>query len=54
MDRGAWWSIVHGVAKEPDTTEVAEHTACEGWREKRGRGAPQLKHSDVSGCQWWW
>ena len=21
MDRGAWWSIVHGVAKELDTTE---------------------------------
>ena len=21
MDRGAWWAIVHGVAKEADTTE---------------------------------
>ena len=21
MDRGAWWSTVHGVAKESDTTE---------------------------------
>ena len=21
MDRGAWWAIVHGVAKESDTTE---------------------------------
>ena len=21
MDTGAWWSIVHGVAKELDTTE---------------------------------
>ena len=21
MDRGAWWAAVHGVAKEPDTTE---------------------------------
>ena len=20
MDRGAWWAIVHGVAKESDTT----------------------------------
>jgi len=20
MDRGAWWSIVHGVAKKSDTT----------------------------------
>ena len=20
MDRGAWWTIVHGVAKESDTT----------------------------------
>ena len=20
MDRGAWWSTVHGVEKEPDTT----------------------------------
>ena len=22
MDRGAWWTIVHGVAKESDMTEV--------------------------------
>ena len=22
MDRGAWWAIVHGVAKELDTTEA--------------------------------
>ena len=21
MDRGAWWVIVHGVAKESDTTQ---------------------------------
>ena len=21
MDRGAWWTTVHGVTKEPDTTE---------------------------------
>ena len=21
MDRGAWWAIVHGVAKESDTAE---------------------------------
>ena len=21
MDRGAWWTIIHGVSKEPDTTE---------------------------------
>ena len=21
MDRGAWWAIAHGVAKESDTTE---------------------------------
>ena len=21
MDRGAWWAIVHGVAKESDMTE---------------------------------
>ena len=21
MERGAWWAIVHGVAKESDTTE---------------------------------
>ena len=21
MDRGIWWATVHGVAKEPDTTE---------------------------------
>ena len=27
MDRGAWWTIVHGVAKELDMTEVTEH-AC--------------------------
>ena len=25
MDRGAWWDTVHGVTKEPDTTEVTEH-----------------------------
>ena len=25
MDRGAWWAIVHGIAKESDTTEAAEH-----------------------------
>ena len=23
MDRGAWWATVHGVTKEPDTTEFA-------------------------------
>ena len=21
MDRGAWWTVVHGVTKESDTTE---------------------------------
>ena len=27
MDRGAWWAIVHGVAKESDTTEqLITHT----------------------------
>ena len=27
MDRGAWWAIVHGVAKELDTTEqLITHT----------------------------
>ena len=27
MDRGAWWAIVHGVAKGSDTTERARaHT----------------------------
>ena len=26
MDRGAWWAIVHGVAKESDTTEQLTHT----------------------------
>ena len=26
MDRGAWWAIVHGVAKELDTTVL--HTLC--------------------------
>ena len=25
VDRGAWWSMVHGVAKESDTTEVTWH-----------------------------
>ena len=25
MDRGAWRVIVHGVAKESDTTEATEH-----------------------------
>ena len=25
MDRGAWWSIVHGIA-ELNMTEVTEHT----------------------------
>ena len=28
MDRGAWWAIVHGVAKESDTTEKQTHTAA--------------------------
>ena len=27
MDRGDWWSTVHGVAEEPDTAEVTEHTS---------------------------
>ena len=22
MDRGAWWAMVHGVAKEPDTDSL--------------------------------
>ena len=26
MNRGAWWAIVHGVAKELDTTEQLTHT----------------------------
>ena len=26
MDRGAWRTTVHGVAKESNTTEVTEHT----------------------------
>ena len=26
MGRGAWWVTVHGVAKQWDTTEAAEHT----------------------------
>ena len=26
MDRGAWWSTIHGVTKESDTTEMTEHT----------------------------
>ena len=26
MDRGAWRATAHGVAKESDTTEAAEHT----------------------------
>ena len=25
MDRGAWWAIVHGVAKESNTTEATYH-----------------------------
>ena len=25
MDRGAWWAIVHGVAKESNTTEAPYH-----------------------------
>ena len=25
MDRGAWWATVHGVEKEPDTTEVIQY-----------------------------
>ena len=26
MDRGAWWTTVHGVSKELDTTEATQHT----------------------------
>ena len=29
MDRGAWWTTVHGIAKESDTTEVTEHLGPE-------------------------
>ena len=25
MDRGVWWAIVHGVAKELDTVEETQH-----------------------------
>ena len=32
MDRGAWWSIVHGGDKESDTTECLTHT------HKKGKG----------------
>ena len=29
MDRGAWWTIVHGVSKESDTTEqVKQQQIC--------------------------
>ena len=26
MDRGTWWTTVHGVAKESDTIEATQHT----------------------------
>ena len=27
VDRGAWWTTVHGAAKESDTTERLNHQA---------------------------
>ena len=30
MGRGAWWAIVHGIAKESDTTERAHTPAAQG------------------------
>ena len=45
MDRGAWWAIVHGVAKESDMTEwlstVIHSYFC--WGEK-----PSLEKEDGS------
>ena len=31
MDRGAWWAIVHGMAKVSDTPEATEHRCFSGW-----------------------
>ena len=28
MDRGAWWTTVHRIAKESDMTEVTSANAC--------------------------
>ena len=30
MKREAWWAAVHGVTKESDMTEVAEHARMRG------------------------
>ena len=32
MDRGAWWVIVHGVAKESDMTEQNRYSESGTWQ----------------------
>ena len=50
MDRGAWQAIVHGVAKEPDTTKWLNN-------KKQIRGSRNCRHLGVGGggwvCMWW-
>ena len=46
-DRGAWWTAVHGVTKEPDTTEhYIYHLGKEYRRQVReGRSVDEWKRS---------
>ena len=38
MDRGAWWAVVHGVAKEPDVIQQLNNIAgkqCDNFSERQ-------------------
>ena len=47
MDRGAYWAIVHGVAKELDAT-FKMYTRCTSWVSKRPE-EPEIKFPTFAG-----
>ena len=42
MDKGAWQAIIHGVAKESDTTERLTHTHTQGGGNSRSQDDSQV------------
>ena len=44
MDRGPWWAIVHGSAKESDMTErLNENNICQSYLSKTGKNKCEIE-----------